>query len=524
MNEVGADTFSSIISEYGPAGLIGILLFIEFLIIKHWLKKTDSKSQQLLFTKEIKSIHNILKALLIICCCSLLVVWVVNNLHHEKNQFIGDLSGLRNGLIADVLVHGYPTWEQRSYFANNKFSIRFKIISDEEISNNERVQIGISPTGEVEDDGAMFSFNFDQQYYNKCILLRYIEQQRCIILSAEGFEDKYLHEIEEIFPDRLSAITYDEVVLNGAKPHSYSLYNIFLPSVAYAQNIEDISVLLNALESDSLLTRREARLKLAEIGPEISPRMEDLLLDPESSFRLTLGAIAVLRLMNGLNAIDLKPQTIDRIIELTMHPDDTIRQYAVRFLIIHRSCCDIETKLQQQFELSNQLSAIDQDYIARAYFEVLYNIAIDDLYAYNSCDNDPYYVDKAIEILSLAWNLREHALPINKIHYIKALYGWGLALHTKSVNCNEEEPNNHDLINEAICIFQLFISEYEADQYRSLYNYPNHYERALHYIDNPNGNVFLHDFSLKNQLLLYACKTRTLTDYGYLLLQYIAFG
>lgn len=110
-------------------------------------------------------------------------------------------------------------------------------------------------------------------------------------------------------------------------------------TVVYAQADQSSPSLADfalGLESPDAIVRRQSRADLANQDPAVSLPWIDQVLTGNSSYRLRLGVIIALNNIPNLGVEKLLPSTIEALQIAVRHPDETLRNEAVRFLNKYR--------------------------------------------------------------------------------------------------------------------------------------------------------------------------------------------
>ena len=202
----------------------------------------------------------------------------------------------------------------------------------------------------------------------------------------------------------------------------------FLIRTVFAQSDLAKAPLQGRLDSQDPITRRDARKDLADGGAKSLSFIDAVLSNPSSSYRLKLGSIIALNVMQKMpleGALSL--DSLVFILRSIGSDEENLRNEARRFLQKNATPA-IEKKIRLSLESSEKPSdRFKRTEIALADMDLLYNLGIIEKDLYKR-PQDESHVKAAIANFSSAWEARKYASTTAKIFFAKALYGWALAL------------------------------------------------------------------------------------------------
>jgi hypothetical protein len=208
--------------------------------------------------------------------------------------------------------------------------------------------------------------------------------------------------------------------------------------------------------------------------------------NPNSSYRQKLGFITALGNMKEVKFESLSQGTINAIIEASVDNDAALRGAALRFFGKHPSQ-ELNTRVQQAMVRAKAEGANPEriSRLARAQLEILYNLGIREKDEYRK-PVDMAHFQAAVKYFQDAWGLHTLAVPDDQVYFTKALYGWGIALHDRSmIERSRGEERQPEMINAAQDKFQEFLRAYEHAPNKNKYPYPEHESCARAYLEKP---------------------------------------
>lgn len=358
----------------------------------------------------------------------------------------------------------------RRYLPNGAVDDYWRLITPKKIEEGTRISF-IFDRGATQESKENFTEHelvIRKGFYEAPVLIRYKRQQKKLILVHEDNRE------EEIPP-------LDHGALSSRKGGSG-----FFAGIAQAAEAPPVADFAKRLESDDPIIRRDARMELARMGDKALPSIQKVLEDPKSSYRLRLGVITALGSMEQLKPENLSPSTLNAIIEASADKDDALRGSALRFFGKHASEA-LNSQVQQALSKARADSATERlSHLARAQFEILYNLGIreKDDYGHKLHDGKDHF-QAAVKYFQDAWDLHALAVPNDQVFFTKALYGWGHVLHDRSMIELAGGQRQPDMIKAAQNKFQEFLQAFEQAPSNNKYLYPNHKSLAKAYLENP---------------------------------------
>lgn len=292
------ENWAKLLYTYGPFALLFLFVFV-----------IERKSRSALSDKGIPRRISVPVYLLNWCtifvlCGAVTYFWAVLNLPHEIT-IQGTIENLKNN--ESFFSDSDDLWLQRNY--RSPGSYQWRLITSQKLPDGTKESFTIQTP---EDRAFKYEVPVQTTFYGSRVRLRYERNTRRLLLDNGGKH-------EELEPsEELSS-------LPRYSPPS-------LLSIVYAQSEPSLDEIFSRLESDDPIIRRDARRDLGAQGRAALPQMERVLQDPKSSYRLQLGVLVALNLMQNVTVSQETSVAIAALYEKYRNSDPVLSSEAERFL------------------------------------------------------------------------------------------------------------------------------------------------------------------------------------------------
>jgi|SRR5215469_404771 len=261
------ENWPKLLFTYGPFGLLFLFVFV-----------IEQKSRAALTNTGIPRRISVTVYLLnwfaiFVLCVAIVYFWAQLNFPHETTIF-GTLENLKAN--ESFYSDADDLWLQRNY--RSPGSYQWRLIASAKIPDGTKESFTI----QLPNDRA---FKYDlpvrSSFYASRVRLRYDRNTEKLLVDHAGTH-------EELAPSEELSSSNTE-----SRPAD-------LVPVVYAQSSVSLDEIFDRLESDDPIVRRDARRDLAAQGSNGLPRIERVLQDERASYRLQLGALVALNLIQGV--------------------------------------------------------------------------------------------------------------------------------------------------------------------------------------------------------------------------------
>jgi hypothetical protein len=238
-------------------------------------------------------------------CGAVTYFWAVLNLPHEIT-IQGTIENLKNN--ETFFSDSDDLWLQRNY--RSPGSYQWRLIASQKIGDGTKESLTIQTP---EDRAFKYELPVRTSFYNSRVRLRYDRNTRKLLVDYGGRH-------EELAPSEDLSSTPTSSPSPGLLP------------VVHAQSSPSLDDLFVRLESDDPIVRRDARRDLGAQGPAALPRIEKTLQDPSASYRLQLGTLVALNLMQNANVSPQTRSSIEALYLKYKDSDPVLSSEAERYL------------------------------------------------------------------------------------------------------------------------------------------------------------------------------------------------
>jgi len=269
--------------------------------------------------------------------------------------------------------------------------------------------------------------------------------------------------------------------------------------VVYAEEKVSPKQLVEYLDSSDVGVRKNVQVQLARQGPTALPEMEAVAADPKKRYSVWLGVLSALNQMKGIGGGNVSPVMVRAMIAEMDNVKLPTHDQAKAFLVAHPTW-DIESELSKEIDARKKASrpAAELYELAHASYQVLYLLGLQekDKLGAAAAENREHF-EKAVGAFKKSWDRRTLAADYHLNEFPKALFGWGLALHDRSVVEHAKgQPRNPAFVKAAQDKFAEFLREETATQEYlkkrlpagqvKRYPYPDHLAKASAYLKDPS--------------------------------------
>ncbi|WP_287128263.1 HEAT repeat domain-containing protein [Candidatus Cyanaurora vandensis] len=486
---------ASLITTFGPAGLFTILLLIASPFLSSSMKeahKDDRQGQALVFQGVFVGVWVVIAGL------TLYIVWAWNRATTQEAMIQGEFSDLvapakitsrafRNDpalfLSSEVQENGRITYAWLLLPGKNQ---KIKFFLDRTPPCNPK-SIGGSDVCSEANNITKYELMIHPDFYKNKVQIDYDSESKKLFLANS--EEPELLQIKSL-DDRQEPTEDDrqEPIVTGSALDSSLFAWLKQVGVAYAQSAlpankaNDYNKLL---EADDLNIRLDARANLAAEGHSALGYIQKILSNPQSSYRLRLGALTALgkmdRKKDGLNPNSLSDQALTNVIEASADPDSALRR-AARGVISRAYSPEMAKVFEEVLTEAKAESSKDQaqrlDDLAWSGLQMYYQIGVEQKDLFRT-RRDEQQIQASLQAFARGWQLRSEAKPESQYIFAKALYGHGLALHDQSVIA--KSPASSKAAQAKFREFIGFLTQVGQNRYP----YPHHLTQAKNYIINP---------------------------------------
>jgi hypothetical protein len=243
-------------------------------------------------------------------CGAVTYFWAVLNLPHEIT-IQGTIENLKHN--ETFFSESDDLWLQRNY--RSPGSYQWRLINSQKLGDGTKESFTIQTPGDDPDHDRAFKYELPVRpsFYNSRVRLRYDRNTRKLLVEYGGRH-------EELAPSEDLSSTPTNAPSLGLLP------------VVYAQSSPSLDDIFDRLESDDPIVRRDARRDLGAQGQAALPRVEKTLQDPKASYRLQLGALAALNLMQNARVSPETRSSIEVLYGKYKDSDPVFSSEAERYL------------------------------------------------------------------------------------------------------------------------------------------------------------------------------------------------
>lgn len=213
---------------------------------------------------------------------------------------------------------------------------------------------------------------------------------------------------------------------------------------------------------------------------------------PNRNYRVTLGLIITLNKMGEIADLRNTPQALATIARATLHRDPTLSRQARLYVQSHPSREIARALGAERYSLGTATRRVPANAhpdeavlnLVRLQFDTLCKTGTAEIEAYvESGRARGRTIESSISAFREAWALRLSAPNEQRIYYLQALYGWGRALHERSMKSSGRRHLTR--IAAARKKFGQFLRELGKLPNRKEYPEPKHIRRATAYLKKP---------------------------------------
>jgi hypothetical protein len=451
-----------LLSDYGPFALLVLFVFVIELRARKALRESPAETR-----KPFLVVYCGVWAVIFLLVVFAGGVWIRTNVTSEYT-IVGTFENFSGS--EKIVSRRDGLFLCRRYLEHGRFDDAWRLITSKKLEEGPKIRFIFDrgPTKQSQENVTEHELVIRKEFYEAPLLIRYQRTKNRLILVHRGTETPI-----------------PTVDLDSAGGYSRS-QGLFI-GVAHAEEALDPIAFTKRLESDDPIIRRDARLALAKMGDTALPWIQKVLEDPKSSYRLQVGVITALGNMKQLKVEKLSKTTVNVIIEASVAKDEALRDSALRFLR-HNSSDALDQEVERALNKAKNEGAnpVKISRLARAKFEILYNLGVQekDDYGHKLHDGKDHF-QAAVKYFQGAWGLNTLAVPNDQVYFPKALYGWGHALHDRSMVETSGEQRQSELIKAAQDKFQEFLQAFEQAPNQDQYPYPEHICRAKAYKEKP---------------------------------------
>jgi len=272
-------------------------------------------------------------------------------------------------------------------------------------------------------------------------------------------------------------------------------YKFSFVSEAVAAELNDMDLIMGALESDDSYIRQSASQYLVENIEDLNPWVEGILLSKDTSMLAKAGIITALARASSPDIREDKKWALSenaehRIFSLVFSKDNVVAAQSRRYIIRNMSAKYLDW-FDKECGLHGKGDIDLEQYCAFMGLNLYYNLAIQKWKESFNKPVDPATNDvlKAIKIINRGNGLLQHASSDKQIQFGKLIYGKAFLKHELSKlymkaglldkkNVAQQEASSH---------FQDMLAYLNARD-NAEYEYPHHLHQASCYIQNPGQN------------------------------------
>ncbi|MDK9781529.1 hypothetical protein KIT90_09125 [Vibrio sp. B172a] len=266
-----------------------------------------------------------------------------------------------------------------------------------------------------------------------------------------------------------------------------------LISVANANELVDINLVFDALESEDSYLRQHASQYLVENINSSILIIEKKLLSSESSEAMLIGLVSALARASSQELVserkwELSDKAERKVFSLIFSENHILATQSRRYLIRNIDEKYLEL-LDYKCDYANNAMQRDKEYCSHVALNLIYNLAIKKWGESrgNSPESAIEKIEDGLNILDNGLNLGQHASKEQSIQFGKIFYGKAFLSHELSKV--QDESDSSDSINNAITYFQMLLT-YIDDEHSGEYEYPHHIRQAKCYIEMSTQKCF----------------------------------
>jgi hypothetical protein len=329
---------------------------------------------------------------------------------------------------------------------------------------------------------SQYELKIRSSFYNSAVRLVYLRDKNTFRQDHDGKQE---------------LMTEQPLTARSTDVHPKS----WLP-VVYAEDKLSPKQLVEYLDSSDVVVRKNVQTQLARQGGAALSEMEAVAADPKRRYSVWLGVLSALNQMKGIRGSDVSPSMVRGMISEMDNVKLPTHDQAKAFLVSHPTW-DIEAELSKEIDVRKKASRPAPEFyeLAHTSYQVLYLLGLqekDKLGAVTSENRE--HLDKAVGAFKKSWDRRTLAADYHLNEFPKALFGWGLTLHDRSViEHPKSQPRNPAFIKAAQDKFAEFLREESAtqaylkkrlpsNQVRK-YPYPDHLAKAAAYLKDPSDKT-----------------------------------
>jgi hypothetical protein len=234
-------------------------------------------------------------------------VWYVLNITPES-VIQGTFENLKEN--ETVYTDSENLYLLRLYHGKNAFGYRWRLVAPKQLGEGTRQTIYLSLGQSDTSPTYRYELMIHSAFYSSPVRIVYERNVSRLQIESGGKQ-------EELVPR-------EDISQNDGKPQPRFLRTV------HAQSRPSMEAVVQRLESDDPIIRRDARRDLASLGPSAAPWIENILQDSKSSHRLKIAALTAL---NGIANAVVSPRTRAAIVEASNDKDDpALSTEATRYL------------------------------------------------------------------------------------------------------------------------------------------------------------------------------------------------
>jgi len=295
---------------YGPFAVLALLVFVMEV-------KARSQLSDVATSKLVRVSIYVATWLSIFTCCWIAVwVWIRLNVPGREEVIRGRLTGLID--TEEFRSRSKEMFVRRIYDKKN-FDFAWRIVSSKKLPPGSIIDLLVDRSTPKSEDVTTYEMPISTDFYETEteLLLVYDRESRLLKLRTGN---RWI-ELKRL---AVSATLTHQT----PSPWPFGFDWLIRPVQAQGPDIPSIS---RRLESSDAIIRLDARAELAQIGSAAVPFIQEVLVDPDSSYRLRLGVLAALNKMPA-DIGALSPLAVSAIEKASRDQDPALRGEVLKFL------------------------------------------------------------------------------------------------------------------------------------------------------------------------------------------------